>query len=108
MAEHQWIKLRFRFDATGRHVGYVAPHLARHTPNLTDGARIGSDRAPSLDAHHKSAFDREFELTGNLKSIMFRTVDGTVLRGLEALFMALYSLVRAFFEAPRERAPNFV
>ena len=24
------------------------------------------------------------------------------------LFMALYSLVRAFFEAPRERAPDFV
>jgi hypothetical protein len=37
-----------------------------------------------------------------------RTVDETVLRGLEAPFMALYSLVRAFFEAPRERAPNFV
>jgi hypothetical protein len=25
-----------------------------------------------------------------------------------SLFMALYSLVRAFFEGPRERAPDFV
>jgi hypothetical protein len=31
-----------------------------------------------------------------------------VIRGLEAPFMVLYSLIRAVFEAPRERAPNFV
>src|SRR4030095_16286537 len=29
-------------------------------------------------------------------------------RGLEAPFVALYCFVRAFFEAPRERTPDFV